>query len=696
MRTSRRTLLLVSLLAYASVTAAAAQSAPAGPPPRAEILWDRWGVPHVYGADEEAISRAFGWAQARSHGDLLLRMYGQARGRGAEYWGERFLESDRSARRMGIPGRAREWYRAQTPEGRRRLDAFAAGVNAYAAAHADRIADRYEAVLPVTGEDVLAHVQRVIHFNFLGDPRAVAAGIPGVRAGSNAWAVAPSRAAGGNAMLLANPHLPWGDIFTWYEAQLTGPGVDVYGAALVGFPFIGVGFNDRLGWTHTVNTLDGADVYALTLAEGGYRWDGGVRPFETRREVIRVRRDDGSLRDDTLLVRASVHGPVLGERGGTALAYRVVGLDQPFLADQYWQMARARDLAEFEGAVKRLQMPMFTVMYADRDGHILHLFNGRVPVRSRGDWAFWHGVVRGDTSATLWTRTHAYGDLPRVLDPPSGWLQNANDPPWTTTFPSPLRPESFPAYMAPVGMEFRPQRSARMVMADSSISLDEMVAYKHSTRMELADRVLDDLLAAVRERGTPAAREAAAVLERWNHDADADSRGAVLFLAWVRTLMERSGGVPFATGWNPSAPLATPDGLADPAAAVAALEAAATLVRGAYGALDVPWGEVNRLRRDSLDLPANGGPDEAGVFRALWSEPEPDGRFVAGGGDSFVAAVEFGRTVRAKALLGYGNASQPGSPHRTDQLPLFARKELRPVWRTRAEVEANLESRERF
>jgi acyl-homoserine-lactone acylase len=246
-------------------------------------------------------------------------------------------------------------------------------------------------------------------------------------------------------------------------------------------------------------------------------------------------------------------------------------------------------------------------------------------------------------------------------------------------------------------MELRPQRSAKLVMADSSISLEEMIAYKHSTRMELADRVLDDLLSAVRERGTPAAREAASVLERWNHDADAESRGAVLFLAWARELMERSGGDgPFAAEWSPSAPLAGPDGLADPSVAVAALEAAATAVRGAYGALDVRWGDVYRLRRDSVDLPGNGGPDEAGVFRALWAEQEQDGRFVASGGDSFVAAVEFGRPVRARTLLGYGNASQPRSPHRTDQLPLFARKEMRPVWRTRAEVEANLESREKF
>ena len=73
-----------------------------------------------------------------------------------------------------------------------------------------------------------------------------------------------------------------------------------------------------------------------------------------------------------------------------------------------------------------------------------------------------------------------------------------------------------------------------------------------------------------------------------------------------------------------------------------------------------------------------------------------DGRFRASGGDSFVTAIEFSSPLRANVLMVYGNASQPGSRHLTDQLPLFPRKELRPVWRTRPEIEAHLESRDAF
>jgi acyl-homoserine-lactone acylase len=386
---------------------------------------------------------------------------------------------------------------------------------------------------------------------------------------------------------------------------------------------------------------------------------------------------------------------VIARNGGKAYALRVAGLDQPHIAGQYLAMARARDLAEFEAALARLQMPMFNVIYADRDGHVLYVFNGRVPVRSSGGWDDWSGVVRGDTSATLWTRVHDYDDLPRVLDPPSGWVQNANDPPWTSTLP-PLDPAGYPPYLAPTGMEFRPQRSARMLSEDESISFEEMIEDKHSTRMELADRILDELVPAAQARGGLAAR-AAEVLAAWDRSADAESRGAVLFFAFCRELAQRLGGAfgrGLAVRWDPARPLETPDGLAEPDTAAAALAAAASSVEDTFGALDVPWGEVYRLRRDTLDLPGNGADERLGVFRVTTYEEDQDGRFRAIQGDSYVFAIEFSDPLRAMGLLGYGNWSRPGSTHRTDQLSLYAQKRLRPIWRSRGEIEAHLEHRE--
>ncbi|MGH7503594.1 MAG: acylase [Longimicrobiales bacterium] len=688
---------------------------PMGPPTgRIEILWDTWGIPHIYAKDEVALLWAYGWAQMHSHGDRILRLYGQSRGRAAEYWGEAWYESDTWVQANGIPARAREWYAAQNLYQKLYIEAFVAGLNAYAIAHPDRIADDVEVVLPLEPGDVFAHVQRVIHFGFVANPAAIDAAIrawqsttdpgaardrsaPAGTGGSNAWAIAPARTEDGHALLLANPHLPWDGEHTWFEGHLIGPDIDAYGATLIGFPLPVIAFNRDLGWTHTVNTLDGWDLFQLSLERNGYRWDGRVRPIESETLTLRVKQADGTVRDERLEIRRSLHGPILSERGGRALALRVVGLDRPRIFEQTWNMLRARDLGTFEGALGLGQLPMFSVMYADREGHIMHVHNGLFPKRTVGTWADWSGVVRGDTSSTLWSAYHAYYELPRAIDPESGWLQNANDPPWTTTFPPVLDPARYPPTMAPrTPLAFRPQRSARMLMEDAAISLEEMIAYKYSTYVEAADHIIEDLVLATRMYGSERAQRAAVVLQRWDRQAEPDSRGMILFAAFYREWLRRSGPSPFELPWMAASPLTTPDGLADPRLAVEALDAAAAAVESTHGALDVAWGDVHRLRMGGLDFPANGGPGQLGIFRVLGFSDAEDGRDIAIFGDSYVAAVEFGDPVRAFAILPYGNASQPGSNHRTDQLALFARKRMRRVLLERSEIERSVEFREAY
>lgn len=692
-RLKRRSLLLFGLLLSFTFALLVGISSPAAVK-STEILWDTYGVPHVYAKDSKSLFQAFGWAQMQSHGNLLLRLYGQARGQAAQYWGEDYLESDRWVRTMGVPARAQEWYKAQNPKFRSYLDAFAAGINRYAQEHPDLIDDQVEVVLPITAVDVLAHGQRILNFTFVVDPQQVAGVSKEAHSpGSNGWAIAPAHSASGKTLLLANPHLYWSDLFLWYEAQLTAPGIDAYGATLVGTPVLEIAFNDFLGWTHTVNTHDGWDAYELKLAKGGYQWDGQIKAFETQKQILKVKQADGTLREEPLVVRRSIHGPIVSQQDNTAIAIRVVGLNQPRALEQWWDMARATTFNQFETALKRLQIPMFTVMYADRQGHIMHLFNGQVPVRSQGNFEYWTDIIPGDTSKTLWTKTHPYQDLPRVLDPPSGWLQNANDPPWTTTVPLALNPSDYPAYMAPRdSMNLRAQRAAQMLSKDAKISFDELVKYKYSTRMELADRLLDDLIPLAR-RGSPLTRRSADVLAKWDRQTNPDSRGAVLFAAWAQAVDLTDI---FATDWNPAAPLTTPDGIADPAKAIAALAAAATKVEAAYGDLDVEWGKVFRIHYGDVDLPANGAEDPLGVFRSLWFAPTAEGRFQTIGGDSFVAAVEFSNPVKAKVLTSYGNSTQPNSPHQTDQLKLFANQKLRDVWRSRKDISDHLAARQKF
>lgn len=661
--------------------------------PPTEILWDTYGVPHVYAKNSQELFHSFGWAQMHSHGNLLLQLYGQARGRAAEYWGEAYRDSDQWVRTMGIPERAETWYTAQSPSFRRYLDAFAAGVNAYAQAHLEELDDELEAVLPISAVDLLAHGHRVLHFTFIVNPEVIQGQTPlEPTAGSNGWAIAPAKSASGHALLLANPHLPWSDLFRWYEAHLVAPGINAYGAALVGLPVLSIAFNDNLGWTHTVNPHDGWDAYALKLAGDGYEFDQQVRAFETETQTLQIKQADGTLQSEPLIIRRSVHGPVWQDAKAHVIALRVVGLDRPRFLEEWWCMARARNLQQFEAALKRLQIPMFNVLYADRVGHILQVFNGHVPMRTTGDFADWSEIQLGDSSAQLWQDLHPYGDLPRVLDPDTGWLQNANDSPWTMTFPSTLQPSDYPAYMAPPSpLYFRAQRSMQMLMESGQLSLESMIDLKHSTRMALADRVAAQLIAAARQQGNAIAQQAADVLDKWDHTANAESRGATLFAAWADAM---EFDQIFADHWQSDQPFTTPTTLADPATAVVVLEQVAEQIQQQYGALNIPWGDVFRLQAPGVDLPASGGPGFLGLFRVLDFAPMDSGQFQTIGGDSFVAAVEFSQPVRAQVLTSYGNATQPGATDASASLSLVAQQQLHPAWRSLAEIEAHLLTRE--
>ena len=280
------------------------------------------------------------------------------------------------------------------------------------------------------------------------------------------------------------------------------------------------------------NVHDGQDLYKLILTDPGYKWEDDIKLFNKRVVQIKIKQNNGGLRIEEFLIKESIHGPIIREDGKYAYALRVVGQDQPFVFEQYFDMALSKNFDQFEKAISRLQNPFFTTMYADRDGRIMHLFGGRTPDRPKGDWN-WLGTVPGDTPTTLWKNTHSYDELPKVIDAKSGWLQNANDPPWTTTIPLELNRHDYPSYMSRNFMHFRAQRSARMAYEDKKITFDELLSYKMDTRMELADRLLDDLVEAATESDDIMLNKASRVLQNWDRCTNNDSKGAVLFKEWV-------------------------------------------------------------------------------------------------------------------------------------------------------------------
>ncbi|MGE3519342.1 MAG: penicillin acylase family protein [Vicinamibacterales bacterium] len=693
------------VLAFALVVSAwsGTGTAEAAPAKGTEILWDKWGIPHINAPDHPSLFYAYGYAQMEAHSELLLRLYAQARGRGAELYGDQFLDDDKWVRTNGIPARAKEWAKGQTPEFGPLIAAFVDGLNGWAAEHRSDLSAPAKAMLPLSVEDVYAHCLRVIHYDWIISPSKLASRLARADAdvhGSNEWAIAPKYSASGHAMLLSNSHLQWGDRHTYFEVQLTAPGVNSYGAVWVGFPVLRQCFNDYLGWTQTTNNPSESDLYRLTLRDDGYVLDGRVKPFETSREVIKVRGADGAMREEVLNVRRSDHGPVVAERNGSPIALRVAAIDRPRLFEQFWRMGLAHDFDQWQDAVRMQQLPLFNTAYADRDGRIAYIYNATLPEHPTGDYRFWQGVVPGDRSDLIATSIVPYSGVPKVIDSPTGWVQNSNDMPWTSTYPMILDSTNFaPGFAAPQGITTRAQRGIRILsgFTGKKMTFDDVKAGKLSTRLETADQFVDDLVSLARRGGTERLTRAADVLERWDRQAESTSTGMLLFYKfWLAAgaNFQSIGG--FAVPTDDTKPLATPRGFMDPATAVAALDRVAADVEREYGRLDVPWGEVLRFRRGNLDVPGNGAPSALGAIRTVNAGPFKDGKTEGIGGDTYFAVIEFSTPVHAEALLSYGNWSKPGSPHVEDQMRLLSRKEMRPVWRDRKDIEANLEAKKVF
>ncbi len=604
---------------------------------KTEILWDHYGVPHIFATDREAMFYAHGWAQAQNQGNLLLLLYGESRGRAAEYWGETHLALDRWVQLNGVPERAKSWYNAQDPVFRKYLDAFARGINDYAKAHPEAIASEQRKVLPVSGIDVVGHSLRAVHYMYMGSmerarrevtalmrsqeqARRILPEEPEVTAGSNTWAVGPSHSTSGKAMLLINPHLAWGNTFYRYmEVHLVGPGYDLYGAPQIGFPVPVVGFNRRTGWGRTVNTIDTVDLYRLTVKMGQYELDGKLQPFEHETKLLKVKQPDGSFREEKLEIRRSAQGPVVYDQNGIIVTMRVAGLDRPKMLEQWFRMGEAQNLAQFQDALRMMSVPMWNQNYADADGHILMVFDGLAPKRKTGDVSYWAGVVPGNTSQTLWNSYLSYEELPKSLDPAGGFHQNTNEPPWWMALPH-LNPSNYPAYLSSPNMGatlFRTKRSLRMLMEDQKISYEKLLEDKLSTRMESADALLPDLLEQAKASAEPGIREAAQVLARWDRLTETTSKGAVLFKLFTDFYLIGNINDRLRVKFDGEHPVQSAYGIADGPHALAALGKAAEQCRQLYGSLDVPWGEVNRFASGNADMPGDGGPGKLGVFRTI-------------------------------------------------------------------------------
>jgi acyl-homoserine lactone acylase PvdQ len=256
------------------------------------IRRDTWGVPHILGKTEEAAYFGQGYASAEDHCLVMARLYLKGRAEEAAHFGPAFAEGDFLVKQVRIWEVAKQYFPTLPPWVQRNLDAYALGYNRYVHKHRAELPDW---VKPVTGVDILAHGRRVVILDFTMDrgilrqlqqlnPKPVAVSVSDEEEqprGSNMWAINKDRSASGKAILLGNPHLPWEGQFIFYESHLTVPGkLNLMGCSTVGSPGITIGFNDHLGWSHTVNLHDSDDVYDLTVTKDGnhYLYEGRPLP----------------------------------------------------------------------------------------------------------------------------------------------------------------------------------------------------------------------------------------------------------------------------------------------------------------------------------------------------------------------------------------------------------------------------------
>lgn len=648
------------------------------------ILRDTWGVPHVFGRTDADVAYGLAYAHAEDDFATIQGALLAARGRLASVFGRGMAPNDYMVALLEVERIVDEGYPRLSADVRAVCEAYAEGLNHYAALHPD---DAVARLYPARGEDIVrgfVHktplffgVDKALGELFADDPpRAASEGVKG----SNAFAVAPSRTADGSTYLVVNSHQPWEGPVAWYEAHLhSEEGWDMVGGVFPGAPVVLHGHNRHLGWAHTVNSPDLLDVYTLETDPEDpdrYRFDGEWRTLETGTARLEVRLL-GPLRwTFERRVLASVHGPAVRRPHGT-YALRFASFGEVGHVEQWFRMNKAESFEAWREAMRATAIPMFNTVYADREGNVFYVYNGRLPKRPEGRDG--SGYLPGDTSENLWSGYLHFDELPQVLNPASGFVQNSNSSPFETTIGAENpRAEVYPTSLGiETRMTNRSLRALELLGADGSITLEELYRYKFDkaySRSSKMARLVERALA-LAPTTYPGLEEARDVLSDWDLDTGTGSRQAALAVVAFGRFVE--------SGESDAEPT-------DRELAGALREAAATL-REVYGTVRVPWGEVNRLRRGALDLPVGGAPD---VLRAIYAKLADDGRAVGFAGDSYVlvAAWDAAGDVRSASVHQYGSATlDEASPHYADQAEIFVEEKLKPVWMDEEEIRAHLE-----
>jgi acyl-homoserine-lactone acylase len=695
---------------------------------RVTITRDDWGIAHVHGrTDADAV---FGMIYAQAEDDFprIEGNYLTALGRTAEAEGEKAIWQDLRARLYVSEDELKADYAKSPAPMRRLMDAWADGLNYFLATHPDihpRVLTRFEPwmALSFTEGSIGGDIER-IDLDGLRDfyssrhpglepGSAFSSGalerrrIPDQvgddgngdaldheRQGSNGIAITPKLTAEGKALLLINPHTSW---YFRSELQMSSDeGLDVYGAATWGQFFIYQGFNPHAGWMHTSSGIDVVDEFAERIARRGKNycyWYGrtcrvvGIRPV-----MIRYRTADGKLASRNFTTFRTHHGPIVRSADGRWIAFAM--MDRPVEAlQQSFLRTKATDLNSFLAVADRFKANSSNnTIFADDKGEIAYLHPQFVP--RRDDRFDYTRPVDGSDPATDWRGLHALSELPSVANPPNGWVQNTNAWPYRAAGPNSPDPARFPKYMDSDGENFRGLHAVHLLEGSSGWTLGKLQAAAFDSDQPGFAVLIPSLLQAYdrlpqRDSRFDALAAPIAVLRAWNYRWGGDSAAQTLAILWGDALVQ---------ALNP--PASEPknrymDRLARDTSSeqkLLALAAAVARLDRDFGTWRVPWCEYNRFQRltgamvpqFSDAAPSIAVPFADAKYGSLASleerVPQTTKRRYGNYGNSFVAIVEFGNRVRARAVTAGGESGHPESPHFADQIQRYASGDLREVY----------------
>ena len=643
------------------------------------------------------------YAQAEDDFPRIEDNYLTNLGRMAEAEGEKAIWQDLRARLYVSDGELKADYTRSPAPMRRLMDAWADGLNYFLATHPNvhpRAITHFEPwmALSFTEGSIGGDIERINldQLKAFYSGKAMVAALPewSDPQGSNGIAIAPKITAGGASLLLINPHTSW---YFRSEQQVTSDeGLNVYGAATWGQFFIYQGFNQHAGWMHTSSGIDVVDLFAEKVERRGngycYRYGPECRPVGILPVTIRYRAADGQLATRNFATFRTHHGPIVGADDGRWIAFAMMNkpveaLQQSFLRTKTVDLTSFIRIADLYKANSSND-----TIFADDKSEVAYLHPQFVP--RRNDRFDYTKVVDGSDPATDWHGLHALSELPSVLNPQSGWVQNTNAWPYRAAGPGSPNPGRYPKYMDTDGENFRGLHAQQMLTASSGWTLEKLQAAAYDSYQPGFAELIPTLVQAydglpVTDRRKAELAGPIGVLRSWNYRWSADSVAQSLAMVWGAALKKELNAPKSEPGNKVMMRLSrdtTPD------QKVRALQDAVARLNGDFGRWNVPWGEINRVQRisnainppysdNAPSLPVPFAEGSYGSLASLRSEQKPGTkRWYGNYGNSFVAVVEFGKRVRAHAVTAGGESGHPDSPHFNDQAQRYASGNLREVY----------------